>query len=140
MKLLANRIGLAELPTAFVSVGGQSMQIVAVHSRRDQARKKEISQALLDEMELECKEKIERRNPEVAVLGLVPSYFTLDECRQRGLDHGVADAEAGERREVGPDALGARQEGEGHGGDGHKKGKHNGVLASDPSAEHAGGD
>lgn len=54
------------------------MQIVAVHSKRDQARRKEITQALLDEMEQECKEKIELRNQEVAVLGLVPSYFTLD--------------------------------------------------------------
>lgn len=78
LKLLANRIGESELPTAFVSVGGQSMQIVAVHSRRDQVRKKEVSQALLDEMEQECKEKIELRNPEVAVLGLVPSFFKLD--------------------------------------------------------------
>ena len=78
LKLLANRIGEVELPTAFVSVGGQSMQIVAVHSKRDQARRKEITQALLDEMEQECKEKIELRNQEVAVLGLVPSYFTLD--------------------------------------------------------------
>lgn len=82
LKLLANRIGEEELPTAFVSVGGQSMQIVAVHSRRDQARKKEISQALLDEMEQECKEKIELRNPEVAVLGLVPSFFKLDGAEQ----------------------------------------------------------
>lgn len=82
LKLLANRIGEQELPTAFVSVGGQSMQIVAVHSRRDQARKKEISQSLLDEMEQECKEKIEARNPEVAVLGLVPSYFRLDDIEQ----------------------------------------------------------
>lgn len=78
LKLLANRIGETELPTTFVSVGGQSMQIVAVHSRRDQVRKKEVSQALLDEMEQECKEKIELRNPEVAVLGLVPSFFKLD--------------------------------------------------------------
>ena len=78
LKLLANRIGEEDLPTAFVTVGGQSMQIVAVHSRRDQVRKKEISQALLDEMERECKEKIELRNPEVAVLGLVPSFFKLD--------------------------------------------------------------
>jgi len=78
LKLLANRIGVDELPTAFLSVGGQSMQIVAVHSKRDQARKKEISRELLDEMELECKQKIEARNPEVAVLGLVPSYFILD--------------------------------------------------------------
>ena len=78
LKLLANRIGVDELPTAFVSIGGYSMQIAAVHSRRDQARKKEISQQLLDDMELECKNKIELRNTEVAVLGLVPSYFVLD--------------------------------------------------------------
>ena len=82
LKLLANRIGVDELPTAFLSVGGQSMQIVAVHSRRDQARRKEISQQLLDEMEQECKEKIELRNPEVAVLGLVPSFFKLDGVEQ----------------------------------------------------------
>ncbi|MBO7456510.1 MAG: hypothetical protein J6T71_01650, partial [Paludibacteraceae bacterium] len=82
LKLLANRIGVDELPMAFISVGGQSMQIAAVHSRRDQARKKEISQALLDEMERECKEKIELRNPDVAVLGLVPSYFKLDGVEQ----------------------------------------------------------
>lgn len=82
LKLLANRIGEEELPTAFVSVGGQSMQIVAVHSRRDQVRRKEISQTMLDEMEQECKEKIELRNPEVAVLGLVPSYFKLDGVEQ----------------------------------------------------------
>lgn len=82
LKLLANRIGEVELPTAFVSVGGQSMQIVAVHSKRDQARKKEVSQSLLDEMEQECKQKIELRNPDVAVLGLVPSFFTLDGVEQ----------------------------------------------------------
>ena len=82
LKLLANRIGMSELPTAFVPIGGYSMQIVAVHSRRDQVRRKEISQALLDEMQRECKEKIEARNPDVAVLGLVPSYFTLDGVEQ----------------------------------------------------------
>jgi len=82
LKLLANRIGVDELPTAFLSVGGQSMQIVAVHSKRDQARRKEISQELLDGMEQECKEKIELRNPDVAVLGLVPSFFKLDGVEQ----------------------------------------------------------
>ena len=82
LKLLANRIGVNELPTAFLSLGGQSMQIVAVHSKRDQARKREVTQALLDEMEEECKRKIENRNPEVAVLGLVPSFFTLDGVEQ----------------------------------------------------------
>lgn len=82
LKLLANRIGADELPTAFLAIGGYSMQIVAVHSRRDQARRKEINQSLLDEMERECKEKIELRNPDVAVLGLVPSYFRLDGVEQ----------------------------------------------------------
>ncbi len=82
LRLLANRIGQRELPTAFVSLGGQSMQIVPVHSKRDQARSKEVNQQLLDEMELECKQKIEQRNPEVAVLGLVPSYFILDGVEQ----------------------------------------------------------
>ena len=82
LKLLANRIGVDELPTAFLAIGGYSMQIVAVHSRRDQARKKEISQALLDEMQQECKVKIESHNPDVAVLGLVPSYFKLDGVEQ----------------------------------------------------------
>ena len=85
LKLLANRIGVDELPTAFICIGGQSMQIVAVHSRRDQARRKEISQELLDGMERECKEKIESRNPEVAVLGLVPSFFKLDGVEQDDL-------------------------------------------------------
>lgn len=85
LRLLANRIGEDELPTAFLSLGGQSMQIVAVHSKRDQARKREVTQALLDEMEAECKQKIEARNPEVAVLGLVPSYFTLDGVEQDDL-------------------------------------------------------
>ena len=33
-------------------------------------------------MEQECKEKIELRNPEVAVLGLVPSFFKLDGVEQ----------------------------------------------------------
>jgi cell division protein FtsA len=82
LKLLANRIHEDELPTAFVALGGQSMQIVSVHSKRDQARKKEVSQQLLDDMEEECKRKIEQHNPEVAVLGLVPSYFTLDGVEQ----------------------------------------------------------
>lgn len=78
LKLLANRIGISELPTAFVSVGGYTMNIVEVKSNRDQVRKREISQALLEDMERECKCKIEQRYPEIAVLGLVPSYFVLD--------------------------------------------------------------
>lgn len=78
LRLLANRIHIDELPTAFVSVGGRSMQIAGVKAQRDQVRKKLISKDLLHGMERECVEKIEERNPEVAVLGIVPSYFVLD--------------------------------------------------------------
>ena len=58
------------------------MQIVSVASKRDQIRKREVTQELLDEMELECKKKIEARNPDVAVLDLVPYYYTLDGKQQ----------------------------------------------------------
>ena len=82
LKLLANRIHVNALPSAFVSVGGRTMQIVSVASKRDQIRKREVTQELLDEMELECKKKIETRNPDVAVLDLVPYYYTLDGKQQ----------------------------------------------------------
>lgn len=78
LRLLANRIGVTELPTAFVTVGGRQVQIVPVFSKRDQVHKREVSQSLLEEMEQECKTKIEYRNPDVAVIGLVPSYYILD--------------------------------------------------------------
>ena len=82
LKLLANRIHVEALPSAFVCVGGRTMQIVSVSSKRDQIRKREVLQELLDDMELECKTKIETRNPDVAVLDLVPYYYTLDGKQQ----------------------------------------------------------
>lgn len=82
LKLLANRIHVEALPSAFVCVGGRTMQIVSVSSKRDQIRKREIQQELLDDMEMECKKKIEARNPDVAVLDLVPYYYTLDGKQQ----------------------------------------------------------
>ena len=78
MKLLANRIHHPLLAKAFVSLGGRSMQIVPVMSKHDQVRQKEIPQQLLESMELECKQKIESRNPQVAVLELLPSHYVLD--------------------------------------------------------------
>jgi len=78
LKLLANRIGQSELPAAFVLLGGATMQAVPVHSKRDLARKHPITEAILDNMETECKTKIEQRNPEAAVLGLVPAYYIID--------------------------------------------------------------
>lgn len=83
LRLLANRIKVANLPSAFVCVGGRTMKIVDdVFSKRDQVRKREVTRELLDEMEAECKQKIEARNPEVAVLDLIPTYFMLDNKEQ----------------------------------------------------------
>ena len=82
LKLLANRIQVKELPSAFVCVGGRTLQIVQVFSKRDQVREREVSQYLLDEMEVECKQKIEARNPNAAVLDLVPYYYKLDGIEQ----------------------------------------------------------
>lgn len=82
LKLLSNRIGVKELPSAFMCVGGRTMQIVTVCSKRDQIRKREITQQLLDSMEIECKQKIEARNSDVAVLDLVPYFYKLDGIEQ----------------------------------------------------------
>jgi len=82
LKKLSNRVRVEALPSAFVCVGGRTMQVVAVHSTRDQVRRKEIAQPLLDAMEIECKQKIEARNPDVAVLDLVPYFYKLDGVEQ----------------------------------------------------------
>lgn len=82
LRLMANRLGVPDLPTAFVLMGGRSMQIYPVFAKRDQVHKREVSQRLLEEMEEECKEKIEKHNPEVAVLGLIPAYYKLDGVEQ----------------------------------------------------------
>ena len=82
LRLLANRIGINNLPTAFVSVGGRSMRIVHVSSKRDQIHPRPVSKQLLGDMERECKQKIERHYPEIIVLGLVPAYFVLDGVEQ----------------------------------------------------------
>lgn len=82
LKKLSNRVHVEALPSAFVCVGGRTMQVVAVHSTRDQVRKKEIAQVLLDAMEAECKQKIEAHNPDVAVLDLVPYFYKLDGVEQ----------------------------------------------------------
>ena len=82
LKKLSNRVRVEALPSTFVCVGGRTMQVVAVHSTRDQVRRKEIAQPLLDAMEVECKQKIEARNPDVAVLDLVPYFYKLDGVEQ----------------------------------------------------------
>lgn len=82
MTLLRNRIN-RELPnTVFVSVGGASLIVVEVSSWRDQARKREIAPNLLNAMENECRQKIETKNPGIAVLDVIPHYFELDKVEQ----------------------------------------------------------
>lgn len=82
LKLLSNRIGVKDLPSAFACVGGRTMQIVPIGTKRDQIRKREITQYLLDDMEKECKQKIEAHYPNVAVLDMVPYYYKLDGVEQ----------------------------------------------------------
>jgi len=80
LNLLANRIGIAKLPTAFVLLGGASMASATVDSKRDQQkRQQEITAQLLEEMRQECTNKIEHAYPNIGVLGLIPSYCNLDE-------------------------------------------------------------
>lgn len=78
LKKLANRIHVPELPAAFTMLGGRSMKVVSVSSKRDLLRYRTIPSSMYSEMEQECKQKIESHNPTVAVLGLIPSYYVLD--------------------------------------------------------------
>ncbi len=82
LRLLANRIKIDNLPTAFVTVGGKSMHIVHVLSKRDQIHAHPVSVQLLQSMEGECKRKLETKHPGLVVLGLVPAYFVLDGVEQ----------------------------------------------------------
>lgn len=82
LKFLANRIQHPMLTKAFVALGGRSMKVVEVVSRRDQGYKREIPQELLEEMDAECKQKIENHNPHVAVIALIPYSYVLDGVSQ----------------------------------------------------------
>lgn len=82
LKKLGNRIGVPNLPAAFTLLGGRSMQVVHTFSKRDLVQRRSISEHLLQEMEHECKSKIEQHNPNVAVLGLCPAYYVLDGVEQ----------------------------------------------------------
>ncbi len=83
LKLLANRIQHPQLTKAFVALGGRSMKVVEVESLRDQVHRKEVQQFLLEEMDAECKQKVEERNPHVAVLALIPYAYVLDGVMQQ---------------------------------------------------------
>lgn len=76
---LANRIGVPNLPTAFVPIGGCPTWIAPVQAKRDNVHIARITKAHLQDMEDECYNKIRTRYPDMEVLGLVPAYFLLDE-------------------------------------------------------------
>lgn len=83
LRLLGNRIGMPEqLISAFVTIEGKGMQAVPVSAKRDQINRKHISQSLLNDMEKECKQKIEDRYPDYTVVGVEPILFILDDQEQ----------------------------------------------------------
>lgn len=82
LRLLANRIKIKSLPTAFITVGGMTTHIVHVFSKRDQIHPHSVSSQLLQSMAKECKRKIETAHPELVVLDLIPSHFILDGVEQ----------------------------------------------------------
>ena len=93
LKLLANRIHHDNLVKAFVPLGGRSMQIVEVSSKRNQLKVQPISSVMLDDMEMECKKKIETHNPLVAVLDLIPSQYILDGVPQKDVPSAEQEAQ-----------------------------------------------
>lgn len=81
MKLLANRINVELLMKCFTALGGRSMTIVEYSIPRETSQRP-ISTELLEEMDLECKQKIEARNPQAAVLAVIPYCYLLDGVAQ----------------------------------------------------------
>ena len=78
VKLLGNRIRKEMLNSVFLSVGGRTLKVVSVNSTHDFVFQRDIAPELLIKMESKCVEKIETKNPGVAVLDLIPSYYKLD--------------------------------------------------------------
>lgn len=82
LHLLANRIQVKAIPSAYTLIGGKGMMLAAVKSKRDLIRKRTITEQIKNEMRQECIDKIERHNPGVAVFDVVPSYYVLDGVEQ----------------------------------------------------------
>ncbi|MBQ7192465.1 MAG: rod shape-determining protein [Paludibacteraceae bacterium] len=82
LQLLANRLGVKELPQAFIVNGGMSMMVKPITWRHDMLIKTPITQQIMDEMEAECIQNVETNNPHAAVLALVPAYYDLNGKKQ----------------------------------------------------------
>lgn len=85
LRLLANTIHIDNLPTAFVLLGGRSMQAVDVSAKRDQVHRLAVSPQLLADMKNECTTKIERVNPDFKVFDVIPSCYVLDGVPQEDI-------------------------------------------------------
>ena len=64
---LSNRIGSSlMLTSAFTTIGGRSMRMARVPVKRMLGRKQPIRQSLLQDMERECRDKIDRNFKDIA--------------------------------------------------------------------------
>ncbi len=82
LHLLANRLNVDTIPSAYTLIGGKGMTLAAVRSKRDLVRKRAMTEQIKNEMKKECADKIELKNPDVAVFDLLPSYYVLDDKEQ----------------------------------------------------------
>lgn len=84
MRFLSNRIGLVNevLPAAYTSIGGASMGVTSVSSRRCPGVSSSVH-AQLKSMREECESKIQRARPDLDLetVSLIPAYFELDNER-----------------------------------------------------------
>ena len=78
LQLLANRIHVEEIPSAFVVLGGYGMKIQALQDKRDLIRAHAITPELLERIKREFIRAMETSHPTVCVLDLVPTYYVLD--------------------------------------------------------------
>ncbi len=78
LKLLANRIGVKDINTVFALLGGGSMQLIELKSPHDFVRKKELTPAVLEDLKNTCRKNHEAKNPSIAILDLIPSYYIAD--------------------------------------------------------------
>ena len=82
LHLLANRLNVSTIPSAYTLIGGRGTTLATVKSKRDLIRRRSLSEQIKNEMKQECIDKIERRNPDVAVFDVLPSYYVLDGVEQ----------------------------------------------------------
>ena len=78
LTLLANRIGVKKIDTAFTLLGGGNMQLAELKIERDFVRERDITPAILEELEQTCIDNHETKNPDIAILGLIPGYYIVD--------------------------------------------------------------